>query len=127
MPPGPPYGFLFSVPGEVSMASIDFDAVRRLMSMRDVLGLIGWKPRTERGDQLRGPCPLHGATSPDSCSFSVDLAKGRFQCFQCKAHGNQLDLYASMTRQRIHPAARELCRRLGRRVPYKPRARKRSR
>jgi DNA primase len=84
--------------------------------------LRGWQPRTRRGEQWRGRCPLHGSTSPTSRCFAVHLGKGVFHCFRCGAGGNALDLYAAATRQPLYPAAVELCRRLGQAVPWLPTA-----
>jgi transposase len=36
-----------------------------------VLALLGWTARTQRGVQVRGPCPLHGSDSRSSRSFSA--------------------------------------------------------
>jgi DNA primase len=102
------------------MPGVCFRQVRARVSLRDVLELLGWQPRTRRGDQLRGPCPLHGSTAPTSRGFAVHLGKGVFHCFRCGAGGNALDLYAAATRQPLHPAAVELCRRLGHDVPWLP-------
>ena len=126
-PPAPPTDSSSLFPGETSMSSIDFAAVRHLASMEAVLGLIEWKGRGRKNGELRGPCPLCGYDSGQLSAFSVDPVGGGFHCFKCGAHGNQLDLYALATRQDIYRAARELCRRLEMAVPYKPRERKRPR
>lgn len=60
--------------------------------MVDVLGLCGFKATEALGDQVRGPCPIHGSPSPTSRSFSANLRKNNFRCFKCGASGNQLDL-----------------------------------
>jgi hypothetical protein len=51
------------------MAGIDFRRLREEVSMRDILDLIGFTPTITRGNQLRGPCPLHGSKSTKSTSF----------------------------------------------------------
>jgi DNA primase len=86
--------------------------------MRDVLALLAWQSRSRAGQQMRGACPLHGATAPTSRCFAVHLGKSIYQCFRCGASGNALDLYAAVTGQGIYPAALELCRRLGHTVPW---------
>lgn len=88
---------------------VDFRAARAAVSMAQVLELLGWRPVSRRGAQLRGPCPVHGSQSPQSRSFSVNLEKHAFRCFKpgC-CSGNQLDLYAWVTRQSLAEAAREL-------------------
>jgi DNA primase len=97
-----------------------FRQVRALVPLRDVLDLLGWQPRPRRGEQGRGPCPLHSSTAPTSRCFVVPWGKGVFHCCRCGAGGNALDLYAAATRQPLYPAAVELCRRLGRAVPWLP-------
>lgn len=70
------------------MPGIDFARVRELVSMGDVLRLAGYDPAESMGDQLRGPCPIHGSTSSTSRSLSINLRKGAYQCFKCGAKGN---------------------------------------
>jgi DNA primase len=91
--------------------------------MRDVLTLLGWRPRTRRGAPRRGPCLLHGSSSPASRCFAVHLSKKVYHCFRCGASGNALDLYAAATRQTLYRAALELCGRLGHAVPWRQRSR----
>ena len=109
------------------MPGVSFRQVRAWVPMREVLELLGWQPRTRHGEQGRGPCPLHGSTSPRSRCFAVHLGRGVFHCFRCGAGGNALDLYAAATRQPLYPAAVELCRRLGHAVPWLPSDRPRCR
>jgi DNA primase len=99
------------------MPGIDFARVREVVSMRDVLRLAGYEPAESVGDQLRGACPLHGSTSANSRSFSINLRKQAFQCFQCGATGNQLDLWIAISKLPLPEAARDLCERLGVDVP----------
>jgi DNA primase len=103
------------------MPGIDFQQVRLLVSMRDVLDLLGWQPRTRRGEQRRGPCPLHGSRSPTSRCFAVHLGRQGYHCFRCGASGNALDLYAAATGAPIYQAALELCGRLGHVAPWRQR------
>jgi DNA primase len=86
--------------------------------MTDVLGLLGWQPRTRCGEQWRGGCPLHGSQSATSRCFAVHVGKKVYHCFRCGAAGNALDLYAAVTGQPLYQAARELCQRLGHAVPW---------
>ncbi len=97
--------------------AIDFAAVRSVVAMSAVLDLLGFRARTTRGSQQRGPCPLHGSTSGTSRSFSVNLADGLFHCFKCGRGGNALDLWGQATRQSVYDAAMDLCRRLAIPVP----------
>jgi DNA primase len=74
------------------MPGIDFAEVRSRIGIAQVLELARFEASESMGDQLRGPCPIHGSTSPAGRSFSVNLRKHTFQCFKCRQSGNQLDL-----------------------------------
>ncbi len=100
------------------MPGIDFKAVREKVPMRDVLTLIGFVPCEAHGDQLRGPCPIHNSTSPKSRIFSVHLARNAFRCFKCGSSGNQLDLWAAVTKTELHAAAIDLCQRFQIDIPW---------
>ena len=108
------------------MPGIDFALVRQQAPLAQVLELIGFRATTRRGPALRGPCPLHGATSPRSRSFAAHLGRHCWHCFGCGAGGNALDLYAAATRQPLYAAALELCARLQLPVPWRRPARPRS-
>jgi DNA primase len=99
------------------MPGIDFNRVKQLISMDNVLHLIQWKSLRGCGGQDRGPCPNH-RSSAGSRSFSVDRRGNRFQCFKCGAKGNHLDLYAKVSRLDLYSAASELCRSMSLDVPY---------
>jgi DNA primase len=100
------------------MPGIDYRAARALLRLADVLELIGYRPTAQLGQQLRGPCPLHGSHSPKSRVFAAHLGKNVYHCFRCAAGGNALDLWAALTRQPLYAAVLELCERLGRPVPW---------
>ena len=100
------------------MPGIDFRQARLSVRLADVLELLGFEPSTRRGDQLRGPCPVHGSRTPASRSFAADASKNLWHCFRCGAGGNVLDLWVAVTRQPLHAAVIDLCRRLGRDVPW---------
>jgi DNA primase len=99
------------------MAGIDYARVREIVSMADVLRLAGYEPAETIGDQLRGPCPIHGSTSSDSRSLSINLRKQAFQCFKCGVTGNQLDLWMAIAKLPVYAAAKDLCERLGYELP----------
>ena len=103
------------------MPGIDYRAARALLGLADVLKLIDYQPRSCRGAQLRGPCPLHGSASPSSRVFAAHLDKNAYHCFSCSAAGNALDLWAALTQQSLYDAVLDLCQRLGRPVPWLPR------
>jgi DNA primase len=104
------------------MPGIDFRQARLSVRLAEVLELLGFEPSARRGDQLRGPCPVHGSRTPTSRSFAADGGKNLWHCFRCGAGGNALDLWVAVTRQPLHAAVIDLCRRLGRDVPWLRRA-----
>ena len=56
--------------------------LRTEISMRQVLELIGFEPRSShRGDQFRGPCPFPACQETADRTFSVHLRRGIFHCF----------------------------------------------
>src|SRR6516165_3927245 len=103
------------------MGSIDYPAAQRAMSLEQVLALLGWSHNyRERGDLLSW-CPLCGhGVGFDRC-FRV---RGeRWVCYRCKRSGGALDLYQASLNRPVYEATKDLCRRLGVAVPYKPRNR----
>ena len=100
------------------MPGIHFATVRAMISMANVLELVGFVPSETSRDQVRGPCPVHHSTSSTSRSFSANLTRHIYTCFACGSKGNQLDLYASVTGLSLFEAAIALCEQLGREVPW---------
>lgn len=90
---------------------IDYRALRRQVPMQRVLELLDYRATSGRGPQLRGACPFHTFTATHPRCFSVHLSKGLFHCFDCGAHGNQLDLWAQLHQLPINAAALDLCHR----------------
>jgi DNA primase len=86
--------------------------------MGQVLALIGFVPQETCGEQLRGPCPVHGSVSPSSRSFSVNLRRNAYRCFKCGSSGNQLDLWAALSKTDLHTATVNLCERLQLDIPW---------
>jgi DNA primase len=99
---------------------IDLRQARSEIPLVTVLELLGWHAVERRGQQVRGPCPVHGASSSRSRSFSAHLGRNVWQCFGCGAAGNALDLWARVTEQELYPAVLELYRQLGRTPPWLP-------
>jgi DNA primase len=97
---------------------VDFKRLRAEITMEHVLDLLAFEPAGRSGPQWYGRCPLHASTSTRSRSFSVNVALGRYYCHRCHRHGNQLELWAAVSKLPLHPAALDLCRRLGRAVPW---------
>jgi len=104
------------------MPGIDFTRLRQQLPLGQILDLLGFTATMRRGPQVRGPCPVHGSRTPNSRSFAADLEKNVWHCFRCGAGGNALDLWVAVTRQPLHAAVIDLCRRLGRDVPWLRRA-----
>jgi DNA primase len=100
------------------MPGVDFDVLRAEITMEGVLSERGFQPTSRSGDQLHGPCPVHGSTSPHSRTFSVNLATGRYYCHKCHSRGNQLELWAAVHKLTVYDAAVHLCRALAREVPW---------
>jgi len=72
---------------ENNMPGIDFDRLRRDITMEEVLQLLGFEPSQRTGDQWHGACPLHGSTSGRARHFSVNVAKRRYCCHKCPSQG----------------------------------------
>jgi hypothetical protein len=102
------------------MPYIDFRQARSEVRLAAVLELLGWRGRERHGVQVRGPCPLHGASSPRSRSFSAHLGRNVWQCFRCGAAGNALELWARVNGEGLYRATLELYHRLGRTPPLLP-------
>jgi len=100
------------------MPAIDYRRARAELRLADVLTLIGYEPLVRRGQQLRGPCPLHGSRSPTSRAFSAHLGKNLYHCFRCGAGGNALDLWAALKNLALYAAVLDLCGRLNQDVPW---------
>jgi DNA primase len=95
---------------------IDFARLRQQVTMEQVLRELHWWDCLKgSGAQRRGPCPIHGPSSPQGRCFSVHLEKKVFQCFDasCGAQGNVLDLWAQSQGLPLPQAAVDLAHRLG--------------
>jgi hypothetical protein len=103
------------------MPGIDFARLRAEITMEQVLDQLGFEPVACLGDQLHGPCPVHGSSWPRSRTFSVNLCNRRYYCHKCHSHGNQLELWAAVHDLPIYEAAFDLCRALGHPIPWTPR------
>lgn len=100
------------------MPGIDYDRLRREITMEQVLNLLRFTPTQRRGAQWYGPCPLHETKPGRVRVFSVNVDLGRYCCHHCHSQGNQLDLWAAYTKLLLHPAAIALCQALHREVPW---------
>lgn len=100
------------------MPGIDFQRLRDEIPIEDVLRLLAFAPVQRSGDQWYGPCPLSACTSRRRRIFSVNVAVGRYHCHGCGSYGHSIELWAAATGMSLHPAAIDLCRVLGREVPW---------
>lgn len=60
------------------MPGVDYTEVRRQITMSEVLQLVGFTANRIRGDQQRGPCPIHGSSREGSRIISVNLELSEF-------------------------------------------------
>ncbi len=100
------------------MPGIDFNVLRKEITMKQVLDQLGFQPTGRTGQQFYGPCPIHGLPSDRNRQFSVNLTIGRYYCHQCHSRGNQLELWAAAKDIPLHNASVDLCHALGRKVPW---------
>jgi DNA primase len=100
------------------MPGIRCAAVRAMISLAEVLVLVGFEVRETSRGQVRGPCPVHRPGSARSRSFSANLKRNMYHCFRCGSSGNQLDLYAAVTGLSLYEAAVSVCERFGRDIPW---------
>jgi transposase len=90
---------------------VDFAFLRQLVSMEQILRHLGLLANLRgRGQQRRGPCPLHSQPDDTQPTFSAHLGKHVFQCFHptCGAQGNVLDLWAAVHKLPLYEAALHL-------------------
>ncbi len=107
------------------MPGVNFAVLREQLAMADVLRLLQFVPSRVRGEQLRGPCPVHESRErrgSRSRSFSVNLRLGRYQCFRCGSRGHALELWSAARGVALYAAAIELCELLEIDVPWIQRA-----
>jgi transposase len=105
-----------NAPGSAKTSSpaagrVEFAELRARITIEEVLRELGaWGHLRGHAAQRRGPCPIHEPSSTDGRSFSVNLDRNIFHCFDasCGAKGNVLDLWAQTRRLTIPEAAREL-------------------
>ena len=100
------------------MPGVDFQLLRERITMREVLRLLQFEPTVQRGDQWRGPSPVHGSRNPRSRSFSVNVRLGRYHCFGCGSQGHALELWSAVRGLSMYAAALELCPLLGVEIPW---------
>jgi transposase len=98
-------------PAQAARLWIDFEHVKSQLPLERVLAHIGLLP-TLRGtaNQRRGPCPLHDHGNAKGRTFSVQLDKNVFQCFdvRCAKKGDAIDLWAAVKGMNLRDAAVDL-------------------
>lgn len=82
---------------------VDFKAIKEAVSMQMVLDRYEVKGLRKKGAEVRGRCPIHPGASERS--FTVNLTKNAFRCFECNARGNVLDFVAAMQSCTVKDAA----------------------
>jgi transposase len=111
VPLPPPVANATAPPKPPARPKVDYAFLRQQVSMEQVLqhlnlldGLRG------RGQQRRGPCPIHSQGTSTQPTFSAHLGKNVFQCFQadCGVQGNVLDLWAAVHHLPLYEAALHL-------------------
>jgi DNA primase len=100
------------------MPGIDFDKLRKEITMEEVLNLLDFEPSSRSGAQWHGPCPVHRSSSTRSRTLSVNLSTRRYYCHKCHSKGNQIELWAAIKHLPIYDAAIDLCRKLGHEIPW---------
>jgi DNA primase len=91
------------------MSGIDYREVRARIPMSRVLELLAYQPKTRKGHQLRGPCPIHGSSNPHSDVFAAHLGKQVYYCHHCRSGGDQLKLWQAIQKQPLYWATLKLC------------------
>lgn len=75
---------------------VDYKEIKAKVSIEQILGHYGLLDKLRRkGDNLIGPCPIHGGNNPGQ--FHVSTTKNAFHCFgNCKKGGNIIDFVCAM-------------------------------
>ena len=86
---------------------VDFDSVKAAVTVEQILTHYGiTNLRRERGDELRGGCPIHQGDGMRS--FHISKGKKAFCCFACGAKGNLIDFVMAMEKCSFRDAALKL-------------------
>ena len=73
---------------------VDFQVVKRAVSLQAVLDHYGVNWLRKSGDELRGRCPIHKGEGQRT--LSVNLAKNAFRCYSCRKSAGQTTLNNSL-------------------------------
>ena len=100
----------------VARPRVDYAFLREQVTMEQVLAHLDLLSQLRgRGQQRRGPCPLHSHAGTAERTFSVNLSKHIFKCFhaECVVQGNMLDLWGAVHRLPLYEAALHLAETFG--------------
>ncbi len=100
------------------MPGIDFNRLRREITMEQVLHLLSFECTGHQGDQWYGYCPLHESESKHQRAFSVNVAINCYYCHKCCSRGDQFKLWSEAAKMPLHPAVIDLCHQLDLEVPW---------
>jgi hypothetical protein len=109
--PTPPLVKSAAQPTRATRPKVDFAFLREQVTMEQALQHLGLLANLRgRGQQRRGPCPVHSHPTDAERTFSVHLGKNAFQCFHadCAVKGNVLDLWTAIHRLPLYNAAPHL-------------------
>ena len=97
---------------------VDFALLRSQITLERVLERLRLLEGLRGSRQRRGTCPIHRSQNPRSRTFSVNLDRNVFQCFDatCGASGNVLDFWAAFHRLSLYEAALHLAQTFGLRL-----------
>lgn len=93
------------------MPSIDYPALKSLISVPRALKLLDWRPWKSCGDTGRGGCPIHKGQGGRFSTFTFTSVE--WYCHKCKCGGSVLDLWMRVKGLPLYAAALDLCRAAG--------------
>jgi hypothetical protein len=86
---------------------LDLAAIKNEISLKMVLDHVGWKCKTSKEGELRGPCPLEG--TPDRKSRSFAVKDDGFFCHHCKENGDQFRFWCLYYKVAFMAAVHQMC------------------
>lgn len=97
------------------MPFIDYPALKKLVTLEQVLTLIRYNSHRRQGQYWYGPCPLQCPLRPRCTTFDMD--NNCWYCRTCARGGNQMDLYRQVRGIPLYHACVELCEKLNITIP----------
>jgi DNA primase len=92
---------------------IDFRILNLQLPALDVIRSLHLVECGMGGGQWRGKCPYHESNNPHARSLAISLGLRKFLCHKCGAHGDLIDLSATVWRVSLVEAARRLAEEYG--------------